>query len=141
MNHDGPIVIIDDDRDDQDILLDVASELNLPNKLHFFGNTHEAFDFLKNTLDKPLVIISDVNLPQETGIELKRRIDEDSQLRDKAIPFIFFSTYIEKRIVEVAYKELTIQGFFKKSNHYNDIKETLKMIVDYWSICKHPNSF
>ncbi len=141
MNQDGPIVIIDDDKDDQDILLDVASELKLPNKLHFFVNTQEAFEYLKNTSDKPLVIISDINLPQETGMGLKRRIDEDSQLRDKAIPFIFFSTYIEKRIVEIAYKELTIQGFFKKSNHYNEIRDNFKMIIDYWSICKHPNSF
>ncbi len=141
MNQDGPIVIIDDDKDDQDILLDVASELKLPNKLHFFVNTQEAFEYLKNTSDKPLVIISDINLPQETGMGLKRRIDEDSQLRDKAIPFIFFSTFIEKRIVEIAYKELTIQGFFKKSNHYNEIRDNFKMIIDYWSICKHPNSF
>ena len=141
MNQDGPIVIIDDDKDDQDILLDVAKELNITNKLQFFGNTQEAFNYLKNTPEKPLIIISDVNLPQESGVELKRRIDEDSELRHKSIPFIFFSTYIEKRIVEIAYKELTIQGFFKKSNHYNEIKETLKMIVDYWSICKHPNSF
>lgn len=140
MNHEGPIVIIDDDQDDQDILVDVANELNLPNKLQFFGNTHEAFAYLKNTSDKPLVIISDINLPQESGVELKRRIDEDYQLREKSIPFIFFSTFIEKRIVDIAYKELTIQGFFKKSNHYKEIRDTFKMIVDYWSICKHPNS-
>ena len=140
MNKEAPIVIIDDDKDDQDILVDVANELNLPNKLQFFGNTNEAFAYLKSTSDKPLVIISDINLPQESGVELKRRIDEDYQLREKSIPFIFFSTYIEKRIVDIAYKELTIQGFFKKSNHYNEIKDTFKMIIDYWSVCKHPNS-
>ena len=42
MNKSGPIVIIEDDIDDQDILTDVFKELNYNNKLIFFGDSLQA---------------------------------------------------------------------------------------------------
>ena len=36
MNKSGPIIIIEDDVDDQDILTDIFKELNYSNKLIFF---------------------------------------------------------------------------------------------------------
>lgn len=141
MNQTGPIIIIDDDKDDQEIIQDMAGDLAIPNPIVFFDDTHRAFSYLKETEQKPLVIFSDLNLPQESGFDLKRRIDGDPRLRSKSIPFIFFSTFIDKRIVDLAYRELTIQGFFQKVANYNELKATFKMIIDYWTICKHPNSF
>ena len=141
MNQSGPIIIIDDDNDDQEIIQDMAGDLALSNPLIFFNDTRQAFSYLKATEDRPLIIFSDLNLPQESGFDLKRRIDDDPQLRAKSIPFIFFSTYIDKRIVDLAYRDLTIQGFFQKVANYNELKATFKMIIDYWTICKHPNSF
>jgi len=140
MNQSGPIIIIDDDNDDQEIIQDMAGDLALANPLIFFNDTRQAFSYLKATEDRPLIIFSDLNLPQESGFDLKRRIDDDPQLRAKSIPFIFFSTYIDKRIVDLAYRNLTIQGFFQKVANYNELKATFKMIIDYWTICKHPNS-
>lgn len=140
MSKTGPIIIIDDDNDDQEIVQDLVGDLGLPNKLKFYGNTHEAFAYLKTTDDKPLIIFSDLNLPQESGLEFKRRIDEDPQLRSKSIPFVFFSTYIDRRIVELAYRELTIQGFFQKVANYGELKSIFRVIIEYWSMCKHPNS-
>ena len=140
MSQAGPIIVIDDDKDDQEILQDVINELGIQNKLLIFDKASDAFDYLKTTADKPLVIFSDINLPQQSGVEFKRQIDNDHQLREKSIPFIFFSTYIDKKVVDIAYKELTIQGFFQKSGNYEELKNTVKLIIDYWKICKHPNS-
>ena len=138
--HQGPIIMIDDDKDDQEILLDVVNDLQLPNKLIFFDKGTDAFHYLKTNTEQPLVIFSDINLPQQSGVEFKRQIDNDPDLRKKSIPFIFFSTYIDKKVVDIAYKELTIQGFFQKSGNYEELKNTIRLIVDYWKICKHPNS-
>lgn len=140
MAQNGPIIVIDDDHDDQEIMQEAIRDLGITNKLLFFDKPGEAFLYFKTTADKPLIIFSDINLPEQSGVELKRRIDNDQQLRDKAIPFIFFSTYVDKKIVDIAYKELNIQGFFLKSGNYEEVKTTLKLIIGYWEICKHPNA-
>jgi CheY-like chemotaxis protein len=136
----GPIIVIDDDQDDQEILQDTIQELGIPNQIIFFSRGPDAFNYLKTTEDKPLLILSDMNLPEQSGIDFKRHLDSDPQLRQKSIPFVFLSTYVDKRVVDIAYKELTIQGFFQKSGHYEELKNLIKLVVDYWKVCKHPNS-
>jgi quinol monooxygenase YgiN len=73
-------------------------------------------------------------------VEFKRQIDNDAQLRAKSIPFVFLSTYADKKAIDTAYKEMTVQGFFEKSSHFSQLKNVIKLIMDYWAICKHPNS-
>lgn len=84
--------------------------------------------------------MSDINLPLQTGIEFKKTIDEDHQLRQKSIPFIFFSTSVDSNAVTQAYGEMTVQGFFRKSSSYEELKRLVRLIMDYWKLCKHPNS-
>lgn len=136
----GPIVLVDDDVDDKTIFEEAMISLGIQNSLVWFDNTHEAYQYLKETKDQPFVIISDVNMPTQSGIEFKRQIDLDPQLRDKAIPFIFYSTAVNKETVTRAYKELTVQGFFQKKTDYHEILENIKLILGYWGSCKHPNS-
>ncbi len=141
MINEGPIVVVDDDEDDQELMQLAIKDLEISNSLIFFTKTADAFEYLRTTRDKPLVIFSDVNLPGQSGVEFKRQIDDQPELREKSIPFVFFSTYIERKTVDIAYKELTIQGYFKKNNSYQEFKNTVKLIIDYWCICQHPNSF
>lgn len=136
----GPIVIVEDDLDDQEMIQEAMEELGIKNKLVFFDRAVKAFDFLKSVREQPFLILSDVNLPIQNGIEFKRQIDEDNALRHKSIPFVFYSTAVDKNSVDTAYQDLTVQGFFKKKNKYEELKSDLKLIVDYWANCKHPNS-
>lgn len=140
MSKRGPIVIVEDDPDDQEIMQEAVPQAGASNKLVFFDRCTNAFDYLKTTPDQPFVILCDVNLPVMSGVEFKRMIDEDEQLRARSIPFIFFSTSADRKAVDVAYKELTVQGFFKKNEQFEDLVGDLKVIFDYWKICKHPNS-
>lgn len=136
----GPIVVIEDDPDDKEILEDVLNDLNIPNKLIWFTNGPTAFRYLKTTPEQPLLILSDVNLPIQSGIEFKWQIDNDPELRRKSIPFIFFSTSVDQHAVTEAYTKMTVQGFFQKPANYEEIKRVVKLIVDYWKVCRHPNS-
>jgi len=136
----GPIIVVEDDPDDKDILEDVLKDLNIPNKLIWFTNGPAAFHHLKTTSEQPLIILSDVNLPIQSGIEFKRQVDSDSELRQKSIPFVFFSTSIDQLAVNEAYTKMTVQGFFQKPGNYDQIKNVIKVIVEYWKICRHPNS-
>lgn len=136
----GPIILVDDDRDDQEILEEVFKEIGAPNKRIFFSDCQKAFDYLKTTIDQPLIIFCDINLPRFNGLEFKKSIDEDPQLRRKSIPFVFLSTAVDQRSINTAYKEMSLQGFFKKENTLDELKKTLSMILEYWRTCKHPNS-
>ena len=136
----GPIIVIEDDQDDQSFLQEVVKELNVPNVLQFFTNTSSAYQYLIETPLQPFFILCDINLPVESGIDFKKRIDLNPYLRQKSIPFLFFSTAVDKGIVTKAYTELTIQGFFRKENTLDDLKKTIAVIVDYWKLCHHPNT-
>lgn len=136
----GPIIIVDDDPDDQDIIQFVFRELDIPNKLIRFTDALAAFSYLKTTEEQPFLIFSDINMPQQSGIEFKRDIDNDPDLRRKSIPFIFYTTSNSQEHVNEAYTELTVQGFFQKGENLSLIRDTLKTIIEYWKRCRHPNS-
>ena len=140
MPHSGAIVIVEDDRDDQDVIKEAFSEIGVANQLIFFDLSYHAFHFLKNTEEPIFLIMSDVNMPVQNVIEFKRQLDEDAELRSKSIPFVFFSTSVDKKAVNTAYKEMTVQGFFKKQESFKELKQVLQVIMNYWKLCYHPNS-
>ncbi len=136
----GPIILIDDDEDDKDIFTDILKDLQVPNPVIWFQNCDDAFSYLKETTEQPFIIFCDLNIPGLSGLECKRSIDEDKELRKKSIPFVFCSTTPDQRTVNEAYTKMTVQGFFQKPNSYNEYKELMKLIIDYWEKCRHPHS-
>jgi CheY-like chemotaxis protein len=71
MNKTGPIVIIEDDIDDQDILSEIFKELNYSNKLIFFSDSVKALEYLTDTDTEPFLVLSDINMPKLNGMELR----------------------------------------------------------------------
>ena len=138
MNKSGPIIIIEDDIDDQDILADIFRELNYPNILVFFGDSVQALEYLTNTDIEPFLVLSDINMPKLNGMELREKIHNNEDLRLKSIPYLFFSTSSEQKHVIDAYSR-SIQGFFVKPSNYDKLKTILVKIVEYWQECESPN--
>src|SRR6187399_590307 len=138
MNKKGPIVIIEDDVDDQDILTDIFKELNYENKLVFFGDSLKALEFLTDTDIEPFLVLSDINMPKLNGMELREKVHNNEDLRLKSIPYLFFTTTAEQKHVIDAYSK-SIQGFFVKPGNFTKLKSTIKIIVEYWQECVSPN--
>lgn len=138
MNKNGPIIIIEDDIDDQEILTDVFKDLEYKNEIIFFDEGQKALDYLIETKIEPFIIFSDINMPKLNGMELREKVHENEDLRIKSIPYLFFSTSAEQKHVIDAYSK-SIQGFFVKPSNINEIKETIKIIVEYWQKCVSPN--
>lgn len=134
----GPIILVEDDMDDQEIIIDALQTLGLQNEIKTFDTGQKALDFLKIMERQPFMIISDVNLPVMNGLQLKSEIQNNEYLRSKSIPFIFLTTSGDKKAVEEAY-ELQVQGFFVKEITYEGINKQLRGIIDYWKSCRHPN--
>ena len=137
MNKTGPIIIIEDDVDDQDILTDVFKELKYVNELIFFGDSVKALEYLTETDIEPFLVLSDINMPRLNGLELREKVINNEDLRLKSIPYLFFSTSAEQRHVIDAYSR-SIQGFFIKPTSYDKLKAVITKIVEYWQECESP---
>ena len=140
MNKKGPIIIIEDDIDDQEILQSVFRKLNYCNEIVFFLEPEKALDYLNQATILPFLILSDINMPRLNGLELKRKIHTNAQLQIKCIPYLFFTTAAEKNAVTEAYS-MSAQGFFIKQTTEDELTNTIRIIVEYWLRCYSPNAF
>jgi DNA-binding NarL/FixJ family response regulator len=130
---------VDDDADDRQLVESVCRSLLYKNPIVHFENGMELLEYLIATSEKPFLILCDINMPLINGLELRRKIDEDKRLRRKSIPFVFFSTKAVEREVIEAY-ELTVQGFFEKGDDLEQLTLRLRLILEYWMNCHHPNA-
>ena len=140
MNKKGPIVIIEDDLDDQYFLETVFKKLNYENELIFFDDGEAALSFLNATDVLPFLILSDINMPKLNGFELRKKLKTDADLQLKCIPYLFFSTAANQPAVIEAYS-MSVQGFFVKQNSLEELEKTIAVIMEYWARCVAPNNF
>ena len=140
MNRSGPIIIMEDDVDDQEMLQEVFKKLNCANEVLFFPDGQQALDYLNNTDVVPFLILSDINMPKLNGFALRDKIRMDAELQVRCIPYLFFTTAASQKAVIDAYS-LSVQGFFIKQNTMAELEETIKVILDYWARCASPNNF
>ena len=140
MNKNGPIIIIEDNREEREILETIFKKLNYTNQIIFFTDAEAALEFLNNPNNIPFLILSDIKMPKLTGFELREKLKTDAALMIKCIPYLFFSTAIEQRSVIDAYS-ISVQGFFLKQNNSDELEKTIKTIMEYWKRCYSPNNF
>ena len=139
MNKSGPIIVIEDDLDDQNILTEIFQDLACENKIIFFVDGEKALEYLVEKSNvEPFLILSDINMPKLNGIELREKINNNEDLRIKCIPYLFFTTSSEQKYVVDAYSK-SVQGFFIKPPSYAKLKRIIKIIVEYWQDCESPN--
>ena len=140
MSKSGPIIVIDDDLEDHLIMDEIFRNLNYPNKVLFFSDGKTAVDYLITTEDPPFIIISDINMPGMNGFEIRHKICENEKLNSKCIPYLFFTTSVDRKAVRDAYK-MSVQGYFIKPATMTDLQNTLKKIIDYWQESYAPSQF
>lgn len=140
MNKTGPIIVIEDDEDDQEILVEIFQRLGYENKIVYFMDGNKALEFLNRTDVQPFLILSDINMPKIDGFQLRNKIFTNEQLQTKCIPYLFFTTGANKKAVVDAYA-LSVQGFFIKPNSFDGLERTIRKIIEYWRECIAPGQY
>lgn len=135
----GPIILIEDDPDDLDVLVNALMENEVHNEIKTFTSASDALGYFLTTKDLPFLILCDIRMPGMNGLELRQTINDNDFLRKKSIPFIFYTVAVSQPIVDIAYG-LTVQGFFEKPESFDALKIQLKNVIGYWSNCLHPNN-
>ena len=138
MNKSGPIILIEDDSDDKEILQEIFSELKYENEIIFFDDGLKAFDYLLDTNITPFLIITDINLPKLSGIELREKIRNSENTRLQCVPVLYFTNEASQSTLIDAYNQ-SVQGFFKKPATYYQFAQTIKFIIQYWKECRSPH--
>jgi CheY-like chemotaxis protein len=136
----GPIIVIEDDMDDQSLLEETFKVLNYPYKVLYFTDGYDALEFIKKTEVKPFLILSDINMPRINGYELKKMIHTNEELSVRCIPYLFFTSGANKKGVHDAYS-MSAQGFFIKPSSMKALQDTIRKIVEYWQECFAPSQY
>ena len=135
----GPIIVIEDDQDDRDILKEIFEKIDYPNIVRYFNDGESALEFLNRTDVIPFLILSDINMPILDGFALRDKVKMDAKLQVKCIPYLFFTTASDQKIIIDAYSK-SVQGFFIKPNSIALLEKTIRVIMEYWGLCASPNN-
>ncbi|MCE7064019.1 response regulator [Dyadobacter sp. CY326] len=140
MNKNGEVIIIEDNQDDQFLFETVFDTLDYPNKRVYFKDGEAALEYLHKPGVIPFLILSDINLPKLTGLELREKLKTDEDLNLKCIPYLFFSSEANQQMVMDAYS-LSAQGFFVKPKAIVELTDVIRSMMNYWGRCAAPNNF
>lgn len=145
MNLNGAIIVIEDDKDDQDIISDLLTEIcaehGYTNPVIILEDSSKVYNFLKDNKVEPFIILSDINMPKMDGFALRSQIFSDTELNRICVPYIFLTTSGDNaQYIEKAYC-MSIQGYFQKPTNYNDFKTLLTKLIGYWKLSKTPPKY
>ncbi|MEJ7768860.1 MAG: response regulator [Chitinophagaceae bacterium] len=138
MKKSGPIIIIDDDKEDLYVFHKALKELHVVNEIKLFENARTAFEYLSGTVEPCFFILCDINMPELNGLELRSLLVKDDSLRVRSTPFLFLSTSSQAHKVFSAYDNNSIQGYFQKPSVYEDIISMFRLILNYWDASLPP---
>jgi DNA-binding NarL/FixJ family response regulator len=79
-------------------------------------------------------------MPRLNSFQIRQKLQTDEELQLKCIPYLFFSTAMEQKMVIDAYS-ISAQGFFIKQNSFAELEKTIKAIMEYWIRGAAPNNF
>lgn len=127
----SPVFIVDSDRDDKELIEEAWQQLGFENKLYFFNNAEDVINEIEGGTLAPFLIISEINLPKTSGLQLKQYLLNHPSTNFKSIPFVFLTQTPSQVQIEKAY-HLCTNGLFKKSDSFDKLKQQLVDIVKYW---------
>jgi len=137
------ILLVEDNPDDVELTLHALRKNNIANPIEVVRDGQEAIDYLFYTgkysnskHSTPGVILLDLKLPKVDGIEILRRIKEDSKL--KMIPVVVLTSSKEERDVVDAYN-FGVNSYIRKPVDFDQFTETVRTIGYYWLLInEHP---
>lgn len=140
MNKNGPIIVIEDDLEDQEILVEIFQKLGYENRVIYFVDGNEALEYLNQSEVQPFLILSDINMPRMNGFELRNKVFTNKLLQQKCIPYLFFTSGANRQSVIDAYA-MSVQGFFLKPSSMTGLENSIRKIIEYWKECIAPSQY
>lgn len=119
------ILLIDDDKDDQEIFLSALEQVTASVSVHTISNAHEALDSLLTGQLQPDLIFLDLNMPVMNGLEFLAEIKKGILSH---IPVAILSTSAHRPTME-AVSRLGAHRFITKPDRFDELISILRSIL------------
>lgn len=143
---DAIVILMADDDDDDFVLTQKAlKESKLLNRLVRVRDGEELLDYLLQkgdytdaTVERPGVILLDLNMPRKDGREALKEIKSNPDLND--IPVVVFTTSKAEEDIYKSYK-LGVNSFITKPVTFENLISVMTSLGKYWfEIVELPNN-
>jgi two-component system response regulator len=145
MSHDEiEILLVEDNFDDAELTIRALTKNHLASKLIHLKDGAEALDFLfgtgafegRKTAIVPKVILLDLKLPKVTGMEVLKKIKQNS-LTEK-IPVVVLTSSSQDPDIEHAYN-LGANSYIVKPIEFDKFSKAISDLGMYWLVLnRHP---
>jgi hypothetical protein len=132
----NPILIVEDDPDDETLMLRALRKINLGNPIDIVRDGEEALDYLFKTgpyqdrkSGNPRVVLLDIKLPKFSGLEVLKRIRKDK--RTQFQPVVMLTSSDEQEDMLRSY-ELAANSYVRKPVEFAAFSEAVSHLGLYW---------
>lgn len=128
------ILLVEDNEGDVLLTMEAFEECKIKTIISVAKNGKEALDFLFKRgafadVNKPDLILLDINMPIFNGHEVLRQIKADPEI--KKIPVIMLTTSSSQKDINEAY-ENHCNSYVQKPLDINDFLSSIKKIEEFW---------
>jgi two-component system response regulator len=143
MRSDNDILLIEDDDASIELALLALRENNFVDHIQVLRDGEEALDYLfgpdrqsqRSSGHTPKLILLDLKLPKVDGIEVLRRVKNDSDT--KFIPVVILTSSKEERDLVTGYG-LGVNSYIRKPVDFDQFRDLLKKVGIYWLVINEP---
>ncbi|MDB6125455.1 MAG: response regulator receiver protein [Pedosphaera sp.] len=140
INHNEPILIVEDNADDADLLRIALQKNKVTNPIHIVENGLEAIKYLRaeapyserGDFPFPTIIYTDLKMPFKDGFEVLQWIKDHPQCC--VIPVIIMTSSSQDSDVRKAYT-LGANSYIVKPGSLNELTEVIGLAIKYWAAC------
>jgi CheY-like chemotaxis protein len=128
------ILLVEDDEIDVKALHRAFEKLKIANPVVVARDGVEGWEMLQ-TLPRPYLIITDINMPRMNGIELLRKIRQSEEFRD-SIVFALTTSNDEQDKVDAYH--LNVAGYMLKTDMGTSFTRAIELIDNFWRVVEFP---
>jgi CheY-like chemotaxis protein len=134
------LLIVEDDEIDLMGIKRALKELRIKNPTIRAKDGVEALEILRGEnghekLQKPYIILLDLNMPRMDGVQFLQAIRDDEALK-KSVVFVLTTSDTDEDITS-AYTH-NVAGYIVKSDAKDSFREAMNMLDIYWTIVQLP---
>ncbi len=143
MKHSGTILLVEDNRDDDELTIRALTEAKITNLVVVARNGVEALDYLfgtgthagRDVTEQPVVVLLDIKLPLLNGIDVLKRMREDE--RTRRTPVVMLTSSKEQGDVAQTY-ELGANSYVRKPVDFESFVTATRQLGLYWTVLNEP---
>jgi len=143
MATDRPILLVEDNPDDEALTLRAFKKNRIANEVVVARDGVEALDYLfgtgihagRDTTNAPAVVLLDLKLPRIDGLEVLRRLRADD--RTRLLPVVVLTTSKEQQDIHEAYS-LGANSYIRKPVDFEKFIHAVGQLALYWLVLNEP---